>query len=326
MFPNLTQELEFFESHKEDILDLWFGYEIVGQKLSQHSINARFYREKFASKVFDFAMSVLHKRNEAGNCPVIGVMLMLFKKKNIPLSDIFLICVHFKNAMLQFTLQHNKLSVEMFDEIALLIDKNFEGVIQEYVVMYYNDTAVLQESLEKQEQEEIQTTQETQDESQLDSTTQPLTNAKTFLEEIDFDYSLLDELQELELDTLNTIDSKAELESSTLQEAANIFAKYTRTLHSLFEFEELAYTLTILEDLLLKTDPSTLSNDTHDMIITYIKAIISDLQSWRMSIFETQEAEDIHYLDKTLLSSIAQLQILLMPQEQQSVEEEIEFF
>ena len=56
----------------------------------------------------------------------------------------------------------------------------------------------------------------------------------------------------------------------------------------------------------------------------YLKAIISDLQSWRISVFITRDAEDIHYLDKTLLSSIAQLQITLMPTN--DGEDEVEFF
>ncbi|MBN2895794.1 MAG: hypothetical protein JXK05_07915 [Campylobacterales bacterium] len=36
------------------------------------------------------------------------------------------------------------------------------------------------------------------------------------------------------------------------------------------------------------------------------------LQSWKRTVFVTREAEDIHYLDKTFLSSIAQLQMMLL--------------
>lgn len=61
------------------------------------------------------------------------------------------------------------------------------------------------------------------------------------------------------------------------------------------------------------------------MVDIYLKAIISDLQSWRMAIFITMEAEDIHYLDKTLMSSIVQIQMTLMPQEE-AQEDEIKFF
>ena len=46
---------------------------------------------------------------------------------------------------------------------------------------------------------------------------------------------------------------------------------------------------------------------------------------WRTSVFMEKSAEDIHYLDKTLLSSIAQLQILLSPPDANETEE-IEFF
>ncbi|MEA1983879.1 MAG: hypothetical protein U9N39_10075 [Campylobacterota bacterium] len=207
----------------------------------------------------------------------------------------------------------------MIQEICILMDYNFEGVIKEYVELYYNDKY-------KDEEYIIKNKPETKTlKNSLGLEEQKHTSASIYLQEIELDMEMIDELDELESDTLNAIDLDETIHQNSLLEASRLFEQYAKVLNSMYEFEELAYTLTILTELLISTDIQSLQEDTKYMISIYLKAIISDLQSWRMSIFITNEAEDIHYLDKTLLSSIAQLQITLMPQDEKQIEE-VEFF
>lgn len=325
MFSHLQKNIQILELNKEHILSLWMEYDIVQKKLTQNQMNITFFREKFASKVFDFAMSVVHTKNCVGDCPVIGVMLMLFKKKNIPLSDIFIICVHFKNALLHFAYENKLLNADTLKELSILMDYNFEGVINEYVLLYYKDPNILKidssqcnnskkEQIKKREQLAVTTTPSV-----------PATSAQEYLEEIHLDMEMIEELIELESDTLNALGACEELDETSLEESANLFKKYANVLNSMMEFDELAYTLNLLSDLLNEIIYETIESDTKFMVDIYLKAIISDLRSWREAIFVNKNAEDIHYLDKTLLSSIAQIQMTLMPKVEES-EEEIEFF
>jgi len=319
MFDTILKNIDIIESNKTSILNMWMEYEVVENALSKNTLKKDFFQEKFASKVFDFTINVVNNKNDLGNCPVIGVMLILFKKKNIPLSDIFIICVHLKNSLLHFLNQKNLLDDAMIKEISVLMDYNFEGVIREYTEIYYKDsykhTPYKKVSNQTASSNEISTPLEVK----------VSTSASAYLQEVELDMEMIDELDELESDTLNAIDSEETINRNSIDEASNLFNQYSNVLNSMYEFEELAYTLTILKDLLLSTEIETLDEETGYMISIYLKAIISDLQSWRMSIFITNEAEDIHYLDKTLLSSIAQLQITLLPQDNKN-EEEIEFF
>lgn len=319
MFPQLKKHKEMLESNKEQILSMWLDYDIVQKTLLHHKLDITFYREKFASKVFNYAMGVIDSSNKLGDCPVMGVMLVLFKKKNIPLADVFMICVHLKNALLHFANEHNILDNDTLRELAQLMDYNFNGVIKEYVYLYYHDTY-----------EEIDSSCVTVEEKEampviegvLQSST---TSALSYLQEIEVDDEMIAELEELESDTLDAIDEADTITQHSLEEAAGLFGHYAKVLNMMLEFGELEYTLGMLSELLLKTPHEALSEEDKNMITIYLKAIISDLQSWRMSVFITQEAEDIHYLDKTLMSSIAQLQITLMPQNEESGDE-IEFF
>jgi len=327
MFVNILNNIELIENNKTEILNFWMDYDIVKNTLKKNKFDITFFKEKFASKVFDFAISVVKSENEAGECPVINVMLMLFKKKNIPLADIFLICVNLKNALLQFSYKNSILDDKMIDEISIVMDYNFEGVIREYVVMYYKDKPSYKmkknitpnETKPKTEteiniEEEIETIEE-----------ESHTSASDYLLEIDVDMDMVAELNDLESDVLDTIEANDSLTQDSLLESANLFEQYAKVLNMMYEFEQLSYTLTILKDLLATTEFSTLDDDVKRKIKVYLTAIISDLKHWRVSIFIDSDAQDIHYLDKTLMSSIAQLEITLMPQDD-SEEDELELF
>jgi len=325
MFKNILKHIDLIETNKEVILDMWMDYDIVESKLTRNTMDITFFRNKFASKVFEFAFSVVKSENKTGDCPVIGVMLMLFKKKNIPLSDIFMICVHFKNALLHFSANKKILDDDMIKELSMLMDYNFEGVINEYVLLYYKDSLIKKAQISKScpvpKQEPIQNQINEIAETQEVKTT----SAELYLQEVQVNMEMIEELDELESDTLDAIDAQETLDQNSIDESSNLFRKYAAVLNEMYEFEELAYTLTLLSDLLNEVSFEEITEETKFMVDIYLKAIISDLRSWRMSIFMTMEAEDIHYLDKTLLSSIAQIQMTLMPQVE-SEEDEIEFF
>ncbi len=321
MFNAILKNVVLIENNKDTILNLWLDYDIVKKTLCQNTLNHTFFRDKFASKVFDFAVSVVKTENQIGSCPVITVMLMLFKKKNIPLSDIFIICVHLKNSFLHFSFQNKILDDEMINEICILMDYNFEGVIRDYTAMYYHDEYREKTCLSKSSMA-LQNTQEIQ----LATPRLLSTSAKVYLQEIDLDMGIIAELNELESEALDAIEQNEYITKNSLVESANLFEQYSKVLNMMYEFEDLSYTLTILKDLLKEFKFDSIDDETRYVITIYLKAVISDLQSWRMSIFITGEAEDIHYLDKTLMSSIAQLEITLMPGNNHVNEDEVEFF
>ncbi len=322
MFHTILQNIDIIEKNQDNILDSWMQCDVVDQTLTKHGFDITFFKEKFASKVLEFAISVVKSENKLGSCPVIGVMLLLFKKKNIPLSDIFMICVHLKNTLFTFMYQKSLLDESMIEELSILMDHNFNDVINEYVALYYKDTRLPSNIITNKK---VKEEKEHSEQPVLLKTVQT-TSAEDYLQEVDIDMEIIAELDELESDALDAIDSEESITQNSLLESANLFEKYAKVLNMMYEFDELSYTLTILKDLLNTTALDTIDKTMLNMISIYLKAIISDLQSWRMGIFITKEAEDIHYLDKTLMSSIAQLEVLLMPQNANEEENEIEFF
>ena len=236
-------------------------------------------------------------------------MLIFFQEKKVPLSDIYLICANLRNNFIQHFLVQNILTKELLTESAILMDKNFTGVIDEYIRLYYKENS----------------REDKANDEHPPATLEKITTAKTYLNEIDLDESLIDELNELEIETNNSVAQYNVLDTSIISEITNLLKQYSKIITSMVEFQELSYAIILLSDLLNKKDLLELDEGTHQNILLYTKSILEDLKNWRKQVFIEQNAKDIHYLDKTLLSSIAQLQILLMPSLQEDTCE-MEFF
>lgn len=319
-FPNLAPYSAHLDAAKYDLLELWISQESVRTILHQYKIPQEFFSRYFGIKIIDYAFDVLRGDYPLGNCPIIGVMLVYFEKKNFALEDVFELCSNLKNCMLECALNHEILTNTTIHEISLLMDKNLKGVIHEYMNIYFNKQPkqlscdVNPVSMEKIFIDNISLSKKAF-----------TTSALQYLQEIEVDFELLDELNEIEEETFSSMDLSETITQAAYNEVIVLFEDYVKVLNQLVEFKEISSSLQMLIDLLQSTTPEGIGQENIGVIAIYIKAIISDLSMWRKSVFVDQNAEDIHYLDKTLLSSITQLQIMLSEQDDTFIHE-IDFF
>ncbi|MHB8100245.1 MAG: histidine kinase [Sulfuricurvum sp.] len=326
-FPALTELIDVIEQDKDSVLAAWMSNEDVREVLEYHKIKPDFFARHFGIKVINYAVGVVKGVNKLGNCPVIGAMLMFFNKKNIPLDDVFMICVNLKNTLIAMMLENGALTSQLFHEFSYLIDHNFSGVIREYIHLHYDQTVehrtcLIEVSAPSQE---VKAPNNTCNPMVLQDVNTSVTPAYLYLQEIDLDMGIIDELGDIEHETLDFIDLSDTINASVYEEVIVLFNDYLKVINQLMEFQELAFTLTVLIDLLNTTGFDTISEENRGVVAIYIKAIIDDLSAWRKSVFVDQNAENIHYLDQTLLSSIAQLQIMLSENDTSEFSE-IEFF
>ncbi|MBN2871223.1 MAG: hypothetical protein JXK04_09755 [Campylobacterales bacterium] len=321
-FPHLIPHLDTFERTSDVLLKRWVSHPDVRETLRRHRITPEFFGRYFGTKVIKYVLGILRRENEYGNCPIICVMLAFFEKKDIPLDDIFVICVNFKNAFLLNMIEHRILDSDTMEEISWLIDHNFIGVVREYIHLHY-----LKESAKETCSIVPAVTSQYADGAvmSVSSAASKPTSAFDYLMEVDVDFALMEELSEIEEETLASLDLSEEIGNGTYRNLIVLFHNYLKVLHQLVEFEELTYALAMLIDILEKTSLEEISEENVGAVMIYIKAMINDLSFWRTSVFVHQNAEDIHYLDKTLISSIAQLQIMLSESDS-SANQEIEFF
>lgn len=123
--------------------------------------------------------------------------------------------------------------------------------------------------------------------------------------------SILDEildLRDLDSDFADIIERDNLNFKELLSSISDILMRYSHTINSLVEFEDLAYAIESLSNLISNIDEN-LVDKKRDKIILILDGIRVDLKSWRESIFLNQNAVDIHYLDSSLFSSCVQIEL-----------------
>jgi len=117
----------------------------------------------------------------------------------------------------------------------------------------------------------------------------------------------LAEMDELEDDLhyrLNEFEETFNL--TALYDIAMDIERYSRTIGTLVDFEDVAFSLNKLSTLLRTLGVLEKNGRKLHLLLS---GIVDDLKRWRHHLFIEKSAEDIHYLDASLLSSCLQIEI-----------------
>ena len=135
--PNLFIALPILIEAKSHILQEWMAFEEARKILDTHAIEVKFFHAHFASGVFDYFMEVIRGQKEIGDCPVIGDLLVYLKDRDLSADELFILCSHFRRAMLDFSYDSSLNNRAIFDEISYVFDLNFSGVLKRYTGTIY---------------------------------------------------------------------------------------------------------------------------------------------------------------------------------------------
>ena len=310
--------IDDIQLHKEEITKKWVNSDGASEKLHQHTIDEEFFRTHYAIKVLEYFIGVIKGDNQVGNCPVIVTMLEFLKHKNLPLESIFIICVNFKNTMTSFVFEKYTFNHELFDELSLILDKNFEGVICNYMQMKDN---TLESTVNIIETPLNQSTQEEKEEE--------------VVEVIDYcDYVFEHDIYELQ-DLETEIENMAITVTMNTQKNLNDFlflgekvSRYGSLLMSYPIFKDLGNYIFKLGNSfsdnaeLLFEDNERMSN-----ISILIEGFVNDLMMWRREVFENNIA-DSNFLNASFFSNVDTIIQYIEYDEsaEVSLDDEIEFF
>ena len=316
-FSSSKDILDDLIQDKEHISNVWVSNEIVKTRLDFHSIDVEFFRSHYGLKVIEYFLNVIKGEAKVGNCPVIITMLQFFKNKNLPLADIFIICVNFKNTVTAYLFDKYGFNQKLFDEVSLILDSNFEGVIQNYPTTKQVQVKQETKSIEKEE------------------VSKPKINEEEVKEVNYSEYVLENDVYELQ-DLEEEIDSLAVLvimnNNSTLEDnevLGNKIQRYGTILSNYPLFSRLGGSIMKLgvnltdNAQLLFDDRQRVSN-----ITALIEGFINDLIIWRKEIFENN-IDDAHFLDASFFSNVDTIIMFIEYDEANDScgdENEIEFF
>lgn len=137
---NLTQlyhAKDSFIGDKNKILDEWISQQSCSEIFEHHSIEPKWFREHYATGVFDYFMGVVAGNVELGQCPMMKDFIAYLKNQEIRSDELFTLCTHFKRSVVNATYALDINTQGLFEAISYLFDKNFAGVLTLYTDTIY---------------------------------------------------------------------------------------------------------------------------------------------------------------------------------------------
>ena len=126
----LKKNISYMENSKHQIVQLWTSVSEVDTILSKHDVNIQMFQDVYALPVINYFIGVVNQTQKIGDCPVISKLLEYLQEKDITSSELFIICINFRKAIIQIMFRENLMSEELYDNISYIFDANFQGVLE----------------------------------------------------------------------------------------------------------------------------------------------------------------------------------------------------
>ena len=274
--------------------------------------------------------------------------LYRLKHKQTMLSYFFLTCPatdeNFKERFVNAGKIHEKihLAPELLDEYGTLMFALYEQWIKQHLAPSENEYSKWKEKLSmakeyllseyspvNHKEEEFFTFDSEEVDAQIDQMHyEEKINAVFYMSTQEIDTSEIDELCEICNDYDVLLMQHETLDEVLLEQSNILFGEFARFFERSYEFKDIGYGIRELIVYLRDLDLAELDHMQREMLYLYISAIGKELNKWKDSVLIDQDAQDIHYLDASLLANITQLKLALENSNQEGVpeEEELEFF
>jgi len=137
-------------------------------------------------------------------------------------------------------------------------------------------------------------------------------SAKEFIEE-----GLIDEEFILEItETISYLDEllyqfeDIEIDENFIEKLVSL-GSFIKIFEFSVEFRDIGYGLESLKEELILLDINSLNKTQKEILKNFIVTIIEDLKKWVDEVIINQTAQDIHYLDASLLANVGQIKIMI---------------
>ncbi len=135
--PHLVAAVSIFQKAKSKILKNWMQFDAAREVLEHHEIEVDFFIKEYGGRVFDYFTAVIRGEMAIGDCPVIADLLAYLKGQSITADELFILCSHFRKAMIDFSYDSHVNNKAIFDEISYVFDLNFSGVLKRHTATLY---------------------------------------------------------------------------------------------------------------------------------------------------------------------------------------------
>ena len=134
----LKRNIDLMDNLKEDIALEWANKDVVVDILLKHNIDTDLFRNSYASPVIKYFIEVVRGTQKVGTCPVILKFLDYLKDKNISVSELFILCINFRESTVKKMFVYADMNYTLYENISYIFDSNFRGILESYTETLYD--------------------------------------------------------------------------------------------------------------------------------------------------------------------------------------------
>jgi len=225
----------------------------------------------------------------------------IISKKDQDIKDIFIFMLEMVTAWNSTIHQDN---IDYFNRATIDLYNILRHFTDKYFKFYYDYKSI--DAKSKNEEVKESNKKKDKEECKENILEEQKTSSAEFFSSVNFDIENLDEVSELqsELESSLYTDTPVDI----LESKSHAFLQScTHMLNKLYEFQNIAYVLSILDEQIGRL--LNLSDNTK--AIDYFKTIIEDLVDWKNEVFVERSSNDIYSIENSLYLHIAQLDIYI---------------
>ncbi len=159
----------------------------------------------------------------------------------------------------------------------------------------------------------------------LNKATDKKISAESWINEYDIEQEEMDNINEALDDFYTMLELESELSDNYIDVALKTLDSFYKFFDQTIEFIDMSSVIKKLMDF-VSDIYSVIDKEQKSILKTFLDNVVSDLNKWTSEVINEKGALDIHYLDASIYSSIAQLEMVFDNKNKEEKTDEVELF
>lgn len=126
----LKKNINIFIYSRKSIIDMWINDDDINLILIKHNIEKKLFEENYANPIFSYFIGLINAKEDVGSCPTKKIFLDYFQNKNISFSELYVICINFRKAVVANFIRNQNMTERLYENISYLFDTNFKDILE----------------------------------------------------------------------------------------------------------------------------------------------------------------------------------------------------
>lgn len=134
---NLETITGFLDTGKDEVMERWGEGEDIAFFFETY-MDKETFLEGYGGHIYDYFLGVVRGDKEIGECPFMNKLIDFLRDRQVNVSDVFLVCMHLRQAVIDFILSNTNILLigvdlrKTLEEVNHVFNQNLAGVLRFY--------------------------------------------------------------------------------------------------------------------------------------------------------------------------------------------------